>query len=230
MTHLNFAYRKSNPNSFISIYFFVNGYWHQISDGALSYPGVKIPHLKNKNWNFVIVRLSDEVSQELRKSPYGRIENFEIAFFGDSEDYVLFDRIYLSDEERERVIYDEQDPSNFNGWGWDGFSGLTFKESYSGNISYMLQIPEDRNSTSDGWKTPKNTYTGFLITEITKTLETQIDVGAKIFPSYKEILIFGVASIQGEPLRDGNILVRQGERKWSGKTDENGFFELKIDK
>ncbi|MFQ6087376.1 MAG: STT3 domain-containing protein [Candidatus Methanofastidiosia archaeon] len=228
MTHLNFAYKKSNPNSFISIYFFVNGNWHQISDGALSYPGVKIPHLKNKNWNFVTVRLSDEVSQELGKSPYGRIENFEIAFFGGSGDYVLFDSIYLSDE-RERVIYDEQDPSSFYGWGWDGFSGLTSKESYSGNISYILEVPEDRNSTSDGWMTPKNTYFAFELFEISHIPKETISVRAELNATFDELRIEGEA-FRNTPVERAEVVVRSGERVWKTKTDARGNFELKIGK
>ena len=76
-----FAYKKQDSNAYFSVYFAVNGYWHQVTDSSThSYQGWSIPHIADTEWHEVKVIFS-EATQGTNGEPMisseGQITNFE---------------------------------------------------------------------------------------------------------------------------------------------------------
>src|SRR3989304_4450982 len=97
-TQLVFAYRKSNPSSTMILYFYVNGYWHQvIEDAGHEYQGWTIPKAGDTLWHEVLIDLSAEVqgtNTNPNVAPVGQMSNFEIAVSSANPgDSIYFDSI-----------------------------------------------------------------------------------------------------------------------------------------
>src|SRR3990170_3298877 len=154
---LVFAYKKSNPSSNMVLYFFVNGYWHEINDTAGHYfQGWNVSRYNDTNWHEVVINLSTETQGTGGNpdvSPLGQLSNFEIAVTGGSSgNTIYFDKIQFEKVHPVVSLYDEQDPSTFTGgWGWDGFQGSrTSTMAYKGSYSYSVTIPSGRTDSSEG--------------------------------------------------------------------------------
>jgi hypothetical protein len=93
-----FAYKKQDSNAYFSVYYFVNGYWHQVTDSSShSYQGWSIPHIADTNWHEVTVSFSTETvgtNGEPLVSSEGQLTNFE---YGPGEsDVIWFDYTFFS--------------------------------------------------------------------------------------------------------------------------------------
>ncbi len=94
-TSFTFAYRKQNPDSYFSVYYYVNGYWHQITDDSSHhYQGWSIPHIADTEWHVVRVYFDEETlgtGGEPKVSSEGQLTDFE---YGGS--VMWFDCTYFS--------------------------------------------------------------------------------------------------------------------------------------
>jgi archaellum component FlaG (FlaF/FlaG flagellin family) len=93
-----FAYKKQDPNAYFSVYYFVNGYWHQVTDSSShSYQGWSIPHIADTNWHIVTVSFSTATvgtNGNPLVSSEGQITNFEYGPGGSN--VVWFDYTFFS--------------------------------------------------------------------------------------------------------------------------------------
>jgi flagellin-like protein len=94
-TSFTFAYKKQNPDAHFSVYYHVNGYWHQVTDDSSHhYQGWSIPHIADTEWHVVRVYFDEETSGtggEPKVSSEGQLADFE---YGGS--VMWFDCTYFS--------------------------------------------------------------------------------------------------------------------------------------
>ena len=182
---LVFAYRKTNPNSYMLLYFYVNGYWHQVAeaDMTLEYQGWTIPMVSDTLWHEVVIDLSTETqgyNGDPDVAPTGQLSNFEIAIYKEIPgDTIYFDSIRFEvdivDDGGNYVLRktDDADPNTVNTDPNGGRASLQQKQTiddfelilYTRLVS-LIQSPTNRYSITDSSGNGYGLFLNFALEEL----------------------------------------------------------------